>query len=148
MLRQHNFKVGMLGKFLDSSFTKLNFYYRFGLNESDFTSNHSIFQNKDYTYGVNLEQNYNKNFVEAKLLVNYEKTTMQRFDYSSNNEFDSKNKAAYFSISPIISFPLLNKKLIPSLFYKHGNYSFDVQNDFSQIKNQDGYGFDINYRLR
>ncbi len=146
-VKQHNFRLGMLGKFLDSSPTKLDFYYMFGLNELDFTSNHLIFQNKDYTYGVNLEQNYNKDFVNVKLLVNYEKTIMQRLDYYSNEEYDFKNNSTYFSISPIITFSLLNKKLLPSIFYKHTNYSFDVPNDFSQIKNQDGFGLDISYCL-
>ncbi len=146
-VKQHNFKVGMLGKFLDSSLTKLNFYYRFGLKERNYVSDYQKFQYKDYTYGVNLEQNYDKDFVNAKILVNYEKSIMHSLTYTSFEDFDFKINSTSFSISPIISFPLLNKKLTPSVYYKFANSNFNRDYLSNLFKNQNGYGFDVTYSL-
>ena len=146
-VKQHNFRIGMLGKLLDSSLTKLNLYYRFGQEEMNFESYNQIVQNKDYTYGANLEQNYERGFLNAKLLMNYEKTIMHSLTYTSFEDFDFKINSTSFSIAPIISLSLFNKKLTPSIFYKFAKSTFNRDYLTNLFKNKSGFGFDITYRL-
>ena len=144
-VKQHNFRVGMLGKFLDSSLTKLNFYYRFGLNEMNHESLNIKDQYKDYTYGLNLNQNYSNEYVDAKLRINFEKNAMQLMEYSPNLDFYGKINSSHFSIAPIISFPLLSRKLILSLYYKHVNELYESVIFSSVRKNWNGFGLDLTY---
>ncbi len=144
-VKQHDFSLGMLGKFLDSSLTKLNLYYRFGQNAHDY--NNSSFQYKDYAYGATIEQNYKNNFFTAKFLINYEKSILQQIFFSSVYNSNHKINLTDFSLAPVISFPLLDKKLTPSIFYKYSGRSFNEDYLSHLLNNQNGFGFDIAYNL-
>ena len=146
-VKQHNFRIGMLGKLLDSSLTKLNLYYRFALNERNYQARKFTIQNKDYTFGANLEQEYSNNLMTAMLLINFEKSDVQSFNYFPIERFDYKIKSTSFSIAPIFSFPLFNKKIIPSVFYKFSTSTYDRDYLTNLFKNKSGFGFDIIYRL-
>ncbi len=146
-VKQHNFRLGMLGNFLDSSVTKFNLYYRFSQNDHDYQADKFIVKNKDNTLGANFEQVYSNKILSAKLILNYEKSNMQNIFYSSIDNFDSKINSSSFSIAPIVSFPLLNKKLIPSIFFKYSNSTFNRSYLTNLFKNQTGFGFDVAYRL-
>ncbi len=146
-VKQHNFRIGMLGKFLDSSLTKLNLYYRFGQNEMNYVSDREIIKYKDYTYGANLEQDYSDKFIDAKLFINNEKSILQNYSYAPSDELKQKINTNYFSLAPTISFPFFYKKLIPTIYYKYTNIFIDNKNLSKYFTNQNGLGFDVTYPL-
>ena len=132
------FKLRMLGDFNNFN-TDLNFYYHSSKeNYSGIASKDEI---KNFTWGAALRQSYSKKSLHLEIKSVFERRE-SRYYYLDTfaGAQNIKNSYNVFSISPVVSFYLLDSTIVPSAFYKNTNYS-DIG------KSYDGVGGDVTVKL-
>ena len=143
--KDHLFGFRILGKYLDNSYTDLNFYYNYKETELNNSADTVFYKNidKEKLAGVNLQQKFSLDYIDIKLLGNYE--TGRLSYYSLSNTYLNYYPVDYsnFSISPIISAQILDSCLIPSIFFKYSRNSY--KNDAAANGSYAGWGSDLTY---
>jgi len=143
---QHNFNLEFIALPFDSSKTDLNFYYQFHQNKtSDISSSVQEAKIKTNTIGLYLNQDFNFNPAQLKVLINYEHSRIENSSTISHYFLAvPKLTQNYFSIASILSFNTLDNKLVPSIFYKYG---YEKLSGINTKNNRNGFGADVFYKI-
>ncbi len=143
---QNNFGLRTLAKPFENSKLDFSIYYRYGQNkvEGNLNAPFSNPQIENKTYGVILNADQKISIVKLSAIFNYEKRSN---DYLPSTEsLGSSTDADLFSVTPMVSFLLLDGKLTPSVFYK---YLWSKYVSIGRIRNENlsGLGFDLSYSV-
>ena len=142
---QNSFGLRTLAKPFDNSELDLSIYYRyekniFGGYNNEFNSTPQ-FENKTFGALLNAEQKISVAKIGA--IISYEKNSI---NYTQPPTLGFTDDAHLFSITPIVSFLLLDGKLIPSIFYKY-LWSEHVSSGRIRYDNLSGLGVDLIYHV-
>ena len=102
-------------------------------------------ENKTDTYGATLKFDQNVGIIALQLLSTFEHNkTVNIVETISNDEL--KIDQDYFSVSALLSLHLLDKKLIPAVYYKY--YSHRINHNTTEYSdNNSGAGADLTYKI-
>jgi len=102
-------------------------------------------RNETETYGTTLKYSQNVGIISLQLLTAYELNQTRAFaDSVSNNVLEIDQN--YFSVSALLSMHLLDKKLIPAVYYKYYRQLIN-QNTTEYSDNNSGIGTDLTYNI-
>jgi len=146
--KRHFFKLRLLSSISKSSFTDLNVYYKFNLDQTEnpVDSLNLFDENKNKTFGVLARQDFTESIFNLSLNGNYETTDyhnrLQNYNALSTPSFMDK----VFSLSSILTANFIDSSLTPSVFAKYSGrtYNDNLQN---HSMNYGGLGFDLTYKL-
>ncbi len=146
--KRHFFDLRLLSNFSKNSFTDINIFYKFSMDQlNDFVdtlSLNNIDQNK--TYGISFRQDYSENIFNISLNGNYEETDFRYNAFSNSSLLSYPFHEKIFSLSAILSANLIDSSLVPAVFFKYSNQSQEQYLLF-QRNNFAGLGFDLTYKF-
>jgi hypothetical protein len=101
-------------------------------------------RNETETSGATLEYNQNVGIIALQLLSTFEHNKIVNIVETISND-ELKIDQDYFSVSAILSLHLLNKKLIPAVYYKY--YSHRINHNTTEYSDNNlGIGADLTYK--
>lgn len=135
-----------------------SFYYRYHDSKlDDIADSIDLYENHDNkVFGGMLMYDHRIDWIDVKLIGTYEKLegNYSSFRYPELQGGQSTRDNKRFSIASIISFNLLNKNLIPSVYYKYLNVDnnediilWDVPLNYSKSESFSGFGGDLAFRI-
>lgn len=143
----HNVSLRMQAIPYTNAKLDLTTYYKYDLveiNDNRDTIN-TTDSNENKTIGVSLNYNQNWGFTSLQILGNYEKSDIgYNLNINGGDSVQHSWDKNYISGAAIFSGYLLDKTLIPSVFYRYTNEDISYFNP-ETIRNLSGYGIDITY---
>ncbi len=146
--KRHFFNLRMLGNFTNHSFTDLNIYYKFNLDQTANPADTlNLFnEDKNKSFGIAARQDISESIFNFSLFGNYEATDYynRMISYSGFSTPSFQDKL--LSLSAVLSADILDSNFVPSVFAKYSsrNYKDEFQNHSMQYG---GLGFDLTYKL-
>jgi hypothetical protein len=102
-------------------------------------------RNETETYGATLKYDQNVGIIALKLLSTFEHNKIVNIEEAISID-ELKIDQDYFSVSAILSLHLLDKKLIPAVYYKY--YSHRINHITTEYSDNDsGVGADLIYKI-
>ncbi len=145
-MKRHYFNIRLFSKYSTTSFSDLNIYYLYNLNNTTNPADTLNLQNenKNQTFGISARQDFNEGIFNLSLNGIYESTgyNNQFINYNSISNASFRDKV--LSLSSILSASLLDSTLTPSLFIKYSDRSL-IDNFQTNTINYSGYGIDFSY---
>lgn len=146
--KRHFFNLRLLSNVTKNSFTDINVFYKFSMDQlSDFSDTISLGNtDKNKTYGISLRQDYSEDIFNISLIGNYEETDFRYYAVQNASLQSFPFQQNIFSLSTILTANLIDSSLIPSIFFKYSNQS---KGNYLPIQrsNIGGFGFDLTYKI-
>ncbi len=146
--KRHFFNLRFLSNITKNSFTDINVFYKFSMDQlSDFSDTISLGNtDKNKTYGISLRQDYSEDIFNISLIGNYEETDFRYYAFQNASLQSFPFHQNIFSLSTILTANLIDSSLIPSVFFKYSNQS---KENYLPIErsNIGGFGFDLTYKI-
>jgi len=157
-VEQHNAGLRLQVLPFENAKLNLSFYYRYHDSKlDDVIDSIDLYENYDNkVLGGMLSYDHQIDLVDIKLIGIYEKLegNYASFRYPELQGSQSTKDNKRFSIASIISFNLLNKTLIPSVYYKYLNVDnnedwilWGVPLNYDNSESLTGLGADITFRI-
>ncbi|MHB1687015.1 MAG: TonB-dependent receptor [Ignavibacteriaceae bacterium] len=146
--KRHYFNLRLLSNFFKNSYTDINLYYKFSLDQLNNPADTLNLKDEDKnkTYGISLKQNFNEDIFNISLNGNYEETDYRYYSFSNTTLQSYPFHEKIFSVSSILSANLIDSSFVPAVFFKYSNQSQDEYLPL-QRNNYSGIGFDLTYNL-
>jgi len=143
----HNLGLRLQTLPFDNAQAEVSIYYKSSSNElvNDLDTLISKNMDENKTYGITLNYNQHIDAMSFQVLGTYEDNNTKEKNegeeiYNRNYDYN------YLSLSTILSIQLLNKQLIPSVFYNYSLKEISGNTPSSSLK-KSGFGFDLQIKF-